>query len=256
MRDDGADQGGRFTNLPAPPLLRRSQALFLDFDGTLVAIAATPGLVRVTPELPELLEALSLMLDRAVAVVSGRPIDDLERVIAPFSGALAGQHGLERRDIAGATVRAPSVPALASVRPRLAQFATRHDGVILEDKGCSLALHYRQAPGLACACKALVRSVAEVGGGAFQFIDGKMVAELIPRQGGKGRAIAAFLAEPPFYGRTPVFVGDDTTDEDGFAVVNELGGTSVHVGPGPTAARCRFAGVGDVLAWFVRSLER
>lgn len=249
MRDESA----RITRLP-PPLLHRGHALFLDFDGTLVAIAAAPNLVQVPAELPGLLSALSVMLDRAIAVVSGRPVDELAQMVAPFLGALAGQHGLERRGACGAVIRCPAEPALGRIRMALARFAARHEGVALEDKGRSLALHYRQAPALAPAVKALVRRIADACDGALTFIDGKMVAELIPRETGKGRAIAAFLAEPPFRGRSPVFVGDDTTDEAGFAVVNERGGTSVHVGDGPTAAHYRFADVSDVLAWFARSL--
>jgi trehalose 6-phosphate phosphatase len=248
------DDGG--AGLPAPPLLSRDEALFLDFDGTLVAIAPAPDRVQVAPELPELLHALSAMLDGAVALVSGRTVDDLARLIAPFAGALAGQHGLERRGLDGAVIRPPAEPALARLRPEFARFAARHDGVVLEDKGSGLALHYRRAPGLASACQALVRGAAEAGGDAFTAIDGKMLSELVPRRGGKGRAIAGFLAEAPFHGRTPVFVGDDTTDEDGFAEVNERGGTSVHVGGGATAARYRLADVGDVLAWLACSLVR
>jgi trehalose 6-phosphate phosphatase len=244
------------TRLPVPPLLRRDQALFLDFDGTLVAIAPSPDLVRVAPELPDLLRALSLMLDGAIALVSGRTVDDLARLVAPFSGALAGQHGLERRSLDGTVIRSPAEPTLAPIRREFARFAAMHHGVFLEDKGCGLALHYRQAPALASACKTLVQRVAEAGGDAFTFIDGKMVAELTPRQGGKGRAIATFLAETPFHGRMPVFVGDDTTDEDGFAVINDLGGASIHVGEGATAARYRLADVGDVLAWLDASLGR
>ena len=249
-------RGDGITRLPAPPLLRRDQALFLDFDGTLVAIAPAPDLVRVAPELPDLLQALSAMLDQAIALVSGRTVDDLARRIAPFSGVLAGQHGLERRSLDGAVARSAADPALAPIRHEFTRFAARHDGVTLEDKGAGLALHYRQAPGLASACKTLVQRAAEASGGAFTFIGGKMVAELTPRRGGKGRAIAAFLAEAPFRGRMPVFVGDDTTDEDGFTVVNNLGGASVHVGEGATAARYGLAAVGDVHAWLARSLGR
>jgi trehalose 6-phosphate phosphatase len=250
MRDDG------LTRLPAPPLLHRDHALFLDFDGTLVEIAPAPDLVRVAPELPDLLHALSVMLEGAVALVSGRTVDDLARRIAPFAGALAGQHGLERRSLEGTVTRSSADPALAPIRLEFARFAARHDGVTLEDKGAGLALHYRGAPGCASACKTLVQRAAQSGGDAFTFIDGKMVAELSPRRGGKGRAIAAFLAEPPFRGRMPVFVGDDTTDEDGFGVVNDLGGASVHVGESATAARYGLATVGDVLAWLAWSLGR
>ena len=240
--------------LPAPQSLRRDQSLFLDFDGTLVDIAASPDEVRVPPELPRLLAALADMLDGAVALVSGRLLAELADLVAPFAGAIAGQHGLERRRGDGSVTRAPAEPALDRIRPVLAEFAARHQGLMLEDKGVTLALHYRQAPALAAACSSLGRLAALTSGGALKAIEGKMVIELAPRLGGKGRAIAAFLAEPPFHGCSPVFVGDDTTDEDGFAMVDQLGGVSVRVGDGSTAARHRLATVADVWAWLARSL--
>jgi trehalose 6-phosphate phosphatase len=238
----------------APPPLHRGQALFLDFDGTLVEIAPSPGLVQVPAELPHLLSELADRLDGAVAVVSGRPLDELARMLAPFAGGIAGNHGLERRDGDGIVTRCLVHPELDRCRPLVAGFATRHDGVRLEDKGGSLALHYRQAPSLGARCRALIRRAAQASNGALAAVAGKMVIELMPRSGGKGRAIADFLADAPFHGRLPVFIGDDTTDEDGFAVVNRLGGVSVHVGCGATIARHNLATVGDVLAWLARGL--
>jgi trehalose 6-phosphate phosphatase len=239
-----------------PPPLHRGQALFLDFDGTLVEIAPAPGLVQVPAELPHLLGEVSDRLGGAVAVVSGRPLDELANMIAPFAGAIAGQHGLERRLVDGSLTRCRAPPKLAEARSALGEFAAWHDGVVLEDKGGSLALHYRQAPAARASCRTLVRRLALQSGGALAALDGKMVIELMPRSGGKGRAIADFLAHPPFHGRLPVFIGDDTTDEDGFAVVNRLGGISVHVGGGATIARHNLATVGDVWAWLTRGLAK
>ena len=193
MRDESA----RITRLP-PPLLHRGHALFLDFDGTLVAIAAAPNLVQVPAELPGLLSALSVMLDRAIAVVSGRPVDELAQMVAPFLGALAGQHGLERRGACGAVIRCPAEPALGRIRMALARFAARHEGVALEDKGRSLALHYRQAPALAPAVKALVRRIADACDGALTFIDGKMVAELIRERPARDARSPHFLPSRRF----------------------------------------------------------
>jgi len=237
----------------APPLCR-DQALFLDFDGTLVEIAPSPSSVHVPSELPHLLGALSDRLDGAVAVVSGRPLDELARMLDPFSGAIAGDHGLERRCCDGTVTRSLVHPELKRLRPLIAGFATSHEGLLLEDKGRSLALHYRHAPSLAARCRALMRSAAQASNGALTAVPGKMVIELMPRSGGKGRAIADFLANAPFHGRLPVFVGDDTTDEDGFAVVNRLGGLSIHVGTGATVARHNLATVSEVLAWLARAL--
>ena len=237
-----------------PPPLRRDQALFLDFDGTLVEIASVPHLVRVPAELPQLLARLAGRLGGAVAVVSGRPLDELSRMLAPFAGPIAGDHGLERRRSDGNVADCPAVPELARFRRLIAAFAERHDGVIFEDKGCTLALHYRQAPSVGALCDALVRQAADASNGALVAVPGKMVIEMMPRSAGKGRAISDFLAGPPFHGRVPVFIGDDTTDEDGFTVVNRLGGASVHVGPGVTVARYNFATVGEVWAWLRRGL--
>jgi trehalose 6-phosphate phosphatase len=245
--------GAALGELPAPPALCRYNALFLDFDGTLVEIAPAPDLVRVAPELPYLLGEVADLLDGSLALVSGRPLDELAGLLTPFSGAIAGQHGRERRRSDGRVLRFPVPPALARAAPVMADFAERHPGVMLEDKGGSLALHYRQAPWLAAACGALVRHLVDASGGALKAIDGKMVVELMSRSAGKGQAIASFLVEPPFLGRVPVFVGDDVGDEEGFAVVDRLDGISVHVGDGPTMARHRLAAVGDVLAWLAQA---
>jgi trehalose 6-phosphate phosphatase len=237
-----------------PPPLGRGQALFLDFDGTLVEIAPTPDLIQVPAELPHLLAQLTKRLGGAVAVVSGRPLNQLANMLAPFTGGIAGDHGLERRCSDGNVTRCLEHPELRHLRPLIAAFATRHEGVLLEDKGCSVALHYRRAPALGAVCHALVRQAVDESNGALVTVAGKMVIELMPRSAGKGRAISGFLADVPFHGRSPVFVGDDTTDEDGFAVVNRLGGVSVHIGGGTTIAHYGLATVGDVWTWLVRGL--
>src|SRR6516164_10863083 len=189
-----------------PPPLRCDQALFLDFDGTLVEIASAPNLVRVPAELPHLLGELADRLGGAVAVVSGRALDELARMLAPFAGGIAGDHGLERRYGDGNVTRCRAHPELDRFRPLVAGFAARHDGVFLEDKGGSLALHYRQAPSLGARCRALVRRAAQASNGALAAVAGKMVIELMPRSTGKGRVIADFLADAPFHGRLPVFI--------------------------------------------------
>jgi trehalose 6-phosphate phosphatase len=253
MSGDNTDLG-ETAAWPIVPPLHRGQSLFLDFDGTLVDIAAAPDLVRVAPEVAPLLTAAALLLDGAVAIVSGRPAEELARLLAPFSGVVVGQHGREFRQGEGNVIRCPDEPALARIRAPLADFAACHDGVFLEDKGGTLALHYREAPSLAQACRAFAKHAILASDGGLAAVDGKMVVDIVPRPCGKGRAIADLLAAPPFHGSVPVFVGDDTADEDGFVVVDRLGGISVHVGDGSTLARHRLRSVGDVLAWLARSV--
>src|SRR5215475_4530888 len=120
-----------------PPLLRDDQALFLDFDGTVVEIASEPHLVNVPAELPQLLTGLTDRLAGAVAVVSGRRLEELARMLAPFAGAIAGGHGLDRRRSNGNVSHCQADPQLDRFRPSIAVFATRHEGVLLEDKGSS-----------------------------------------------------------------------------------------------------------------------
>ena len=235
-----------------PPELQRLNALFLDFDGTLVEIAPSPGQVDAPPELRALLVAVAARLDGAVAVISGRSLDDLARQLRPFAGVLIGQHGLERRRSDGRVIRWSAAPALAKIRARLAEFARHHEGVMVEDKGATIALHFRSAPWLAARCRDIVRRAIDATGGTYEAIDGKMVVELVPEGSGKGGAIAALVAEPPFAGRVPIFVGDDSVDEEGFSVIDRLGGVSVHVGRGPSVARHRLGSVAEVRAWLAR----
>ncbi|HEX3881088.1 MAG TPA: trehalose-phosphatase [Stellaceae bacterium] len=235
-----------------PPLLSRGDALFVDFDGTLVELAPTPADIHVPAGLPGLLTSVSGRLGGAVALVSGRRLADLVPLVAPFAGAIVGQHGSEIRYPDGRVAAASGDGAVEEARVRLAPFAARHRGIVLEDKGAAVALHYRGAPDHANACRAAARDAVEASGGGLRAIDGNRVVELVPRQVGKGGAIALLVAETPFIGRVPVFVGDDATDEDGFAEVDALGGISVKVGGGRSVARYRLPDVAAVLAWIAR----
>lgn len=232
------------------PSLAEEDALFLDFDGTIVEIAATPDEVRVENDLPDLLGQVAKKLRGAVAVVSGRSLAGLVRLLSPFEGALAGVHGLERRTPSGTMIIPPPEPSLDVVRPMIEKFAAITRGVILEDKKRSLALHFRARPDIACACRQVADEAARLAHGRLAVLTGKMAVELRPQKANKGQAILGFLAEPPFQGRRAVFVGDDHTDEDGFETVNRLGGISIHVGaPMSTAARFRLEGVPEVIDW-------
>lgn len=228
-------------------------ALFLDVDGTLLRIAATPDAVIVESKTVRLLAGAHRATDGALALISGRSIGDVDRLFAPLVMPVAGQHGFERRDAAGAVRRyAEPSPQLPSLHARLEAFARTHPGVLVEDKALTLAAHYRLAPAAEPALAALVALLAAESRGALEVHRGKMVFELRPGGRDKGTAIAEFMDEPPFRGRTAVFIGDDLTDEHGFVVVNELGGVTVKVGHGASAARLRLRDVDEVHEWLDR----
>lgn len=220
---------------PLPPALDDSCALFLDVDGTLLEFAPDPDAVSVPPPLRETLRALAARLDGAVALVSGRPVATLDELFAPLKLPLAGMHGLERRNGAR-KARAPRAPdALDRVRGEAETLSGRHPGTVVEDKGTALGLHWRRAPQHGPAMRAFAEAALPRLPG-YRLQHGDHVVELRPGGADKGDAIAAFLREAPFHGRRPVFVGDDLTDEHGFAVVNARDGWSVLVGDRDTSA--------------------
>lgn len=226
-------------------------ALFLDVDGTLLEIAETPQSVHVPDGLRQLLFRLSVHFDGALALVSGRTLADLDHLLAPLRLCAAGVHGCELREASGCIVLPHVDPEILDpARRLLTQFVACHEGLLLEDKGYGLALHYRLAPEFAGQVERLVTSVCSALGDTFRVQAGKAVFEIRPAAWSKGISIRAFMDQPPFRGRLPVFIGDDVTDEDGFAVVNELGGISVRVGAADaTVARHRIANVTLVLEW-------
>jgi trehalose 6-phosphate phosphatase len=243
--------GGAATDVNTkPPPPSRRDALFIDFDGTLVEIAATPDQVQVMAGLPELLQRVATRLGGALAVISGRPLADLGRLLPGYYGAAAGIHGLERRNASGVVHRLSADPSLDLVWSLVRQFAAVTQGVLIEDKGLAIAIHYRGRPELADACRRLAEQAILLSKDRLTMLTGKMVVELRPRTADKGRAVRAFLAEPEFRDRRPVFVGDDRTDEDGFAVVNELGGTSILVGSAANSrAHYHLGDVAAVIGW-------
>lgn len=209
-------------------------SLFLDFDGTLVDLADTPDAVRVAPGLVPVLRQLHDRLGGRLAIVSGRPIAQIDAMLGPLKLAVAGVHGAERRDARGGLHYAEALP-LAAARVHLQRLADAHPALLLEEKRGALALHYRQAPALRALCEdAMLAAQADSHG--MVLLHGKMVLELKPASSTKGSALADFLNEAPFRGHRPVFAGDDTTDEAGFAYAQQVGGIGVKIGPGPSVA--------------------
>lgn len=239
------------------PAIAANWAFFLDVDGTLLELAEHPGAVVVEAPLVQALGRLREAADGALALISGRSLKDLDRLFAPQRFALAGQHGLERRDAAGSVHRhAGHSAAFEHCRAELAALVEAHHGLMLEDKGATLALHYRRAPQLEPVVDRRVSELLAELDGDYRLQRGKMVLEIKPGGHDKGTAIEAFMREAPFRGRVPVFIGDDVTDEDGFRVVNALGGYSVKVGEGPSVARWRMATAQAVRGWIGSYLDR
>ncbi len=224
-------------------------ALFLDFDGTLVAIADRPQDVRVQPDTLRALTALNELLGGAVAIVTGRDIETIDTFLAPLKLPVAGVHGATRRDFTGSVHSVHDDGRLAATVERLAApLIALHPRLLLERKHGSIALHYRAEPDMEGACLELMRSAVDSVDDAV-LKRGKMVVEAKAHAGDKGSAIADFMCEAPFAGRVPVFAGDDLTDEDAFPKVNALGGATIKVGPGETVASWRAADTDAFLAW-------
>ena len=233
-----------------PPRLQRDNALFLDFDGTLVDIAETPEAVDVPPALVGLLGDLHDWLGGAIAVVSGRQIDVLDRFLAPLRLSAAGEHGVQRRDPSG-EMREQPTQDLTRVLEAANDIAGKFAGLLVERKHAAIALHYRLAPELEAVCREqMQRAIA--GDPRLELLHGKSVFEVKPAGVNKGIAIDAFMKEAPFAGRTPVFAGDDTTDETGFAVVQPLGGIAIKVGSGPSLAQHRLDSPRAVFEWLAQ----
>jgi trehalose 6-phosphate phosphatase len=240
--------------LPAPkPLSLGEASLFLDLDGTLAPIAARPQDVRPDPRRTSLLERLVDATDGRLAVVSGRTLCDIDRILEGCVVPVAAVHGLVMRDPQGRLTEAAPHPGLAHAVADLSAFAARDGGLIVEDKGLSVALHFRLAPPYADAARACAREVAARTGLALQ--EGDMVEELRTPGPSKGDSVRCFMDMPPFAGATPIFVGDDATDEDGFEAAGALGGMGVAVGRHRAVnAHYRLAGVEAALAWLEAAL--
>ena len=231
----------------ALPPLQRSTALFLDFDGTLAEIAPQPDAVQLPAGLLGLLLRLADGLDGALAIVTGRPLADLDAFLAPLKLPVAAEHGALRRLATGELTegRPPDLGLATAVAEAL---VSQHPGLRLERKTSSVALHYRQRPALEAECLAALAEACDRTPGT-ELQRGKCVVEVKPLGVDKGLAMAGFMKEPPFAGRSPWFAGDDLTDEPGFVWVQQAGGVAVKVGQGATAARHRVEGPAVLRAW-------
>ena len=231
-------------------------AFFLDFDGTLARIVPDPERASVEARTLAALRRLRETAGGAVAVVSGRSIAQLDRMLHPLRLPAAGVHGLERRDAAG-TLR--TTPFDAAAQHRLAAtvgaFVGDRPGLLGEVKPGSVALHYRKRPEMEADSLAFAIELARADP-RIRIVEGKKVVEMKLSPRTKGHAIADFMTEPPFAGRRPFFAGDDVTDEAGFSLVNEMGGVSLKVGPGETHARYRIDGTDAFALWLERLAGR
>jgi trehalose 6-phosphate phosphatase len=241
--------------LQAPPAPRFDAiSLFVDLDGTIAPLELTPQAVGPDQERRRLLDHLLARLGGRLAVVSGRALADLDRVLEGRVPAVGAVHGLVRRTTDGRILEAAGPRRMAEALSALRAFAKTDPALLVEDKGAAAALHYRRHPEAGPASRDLVAALGDRLG--LEVRQGDMVAELGERGPHKGAVVAAFMTEPPFSGHPPVFLGDDLTDEDGFAAAQALGGYGVVVGRRrPTVARYALKDVAEARAWLAAGLD-
>jgi trehalose 6-phosphate phosphatase len=235
---------------PPPPAL--DWCLFLDVDGTLVELTDTPSQTAADAQIKSLLREVSERLGGAVALISGRKIETLDQLFSPLKLPAAGLHGVERRKFDGSIQGASFVDSrLDLARAALKSLVDAHPGTLLEDKERTIAVHFRTAPQFADAMRDGVVEIANSLGRDYHIQSGKMMFEIKPRGFTKATAIRSFMKESPFRGRRPVFIGDDLTDQDGFAMVESQGGLSVGVGD-HVQGQYYLANVPAVRAWLAQ----
>jgi trehalose 6-phosphate phosphatase len=233
-------------------------SLFLDVDGTLLDIADSPDDVVTPAGLLEALAKTERKLDGALALISGRSVEDLDRLFAPLRLRASGVHGAQARfDPKAPAVRSPGAIELpTSLWTALKEAVRPFPGAFVENKRFSFAVHYRLAPHAEEALReAITQLVKADWQSPIEVMDAHCAIELKAPGHDKGRVIATFLSDPPFAGRTPIFVGDDTTDEPGFAVVSAHGGFAYSVGRRRVGALGAFERPAEVRDWLAAFAE-
>lgn len=241
---------GNAAVLPAPEPLDPAAgfSIFLDFDGTLAEIADHPDDVVVAPGLPQVLTRLAAQLDGRLAIVSGRALAVLDRMLGTIPVAMAGSHGGEFRPCGSPVATALAEPLPVPVCQALERFARDNGGLVFEAKPYSAAVHYRDRTDVAEPLTTFAAELAAQHGMGLKH--GKMVVELTMPGSDKGTAVSRFMELPPFAGTRPLFIGDDVTDEDAFAAVRRFDGGGILVGPmRPTRALWRLDSVAAVHTW-------
>jgi trehalose 6-phosphate phosphatase len=229
-RPGSADQILDWINTDPAQLLSNC-CIFLDVDGTLIEFREDPVSATADSELIALLQDTAAMFGGALALVSGRLLATLDTMLAPLRLPASGLYGLERRDADGAVHRRlNSVQALDSARGMITDFAVAHPGLIVEDKGTAIALHYRRAPAYGADCRRTAYAAVAGLWPLYLVIEGSMVVDIVPTGASKATAIEEFLLEPPFARRIPIALGDDFSDCDAFSAVHRHGGVAVAVG--------------------------
>ena len=225
-------------------------ALFLDLDGTLLDIQATPRDVVVPDDLVETLQALHTLFNGALAIITGRQVEDADKLLAPLKLATAGVHGVELRTTPGAAVKtvAPKFPHDLLVA--IETLAAKLDGVDVEPKGAAISVHYRRAPMLRDTAEAALKALLRGRSHRLELSHGRMVFEVKPRAFSKGEALELLLQENAFRGRLPIMIGDDIPDVAALNVAAERGGLGLKVaGEFFKPAGADFAGPPDVRRW-------
>jgi trehalose 6-phosphate phosphatase len=231
-----------------------TSAIFLDFDGTLTELAARPDAVVIAPGLPETLRRLSGALNGALAIVSGRPVAEIDHYLYPTVLPVAGVHGAERRGSDG-HLRRMAAPNIDLVVAAAQALAARYPALLVEVKPGAVAVHYRQAPELEHICLDAMTQALSLADGMV-LLRGKMVVELKPHRASKGLAVRSFLQDDaPFKGRCPWFIGDDVTDEAAFEAVQSMRGVAIKIGAGETLAQHRLDSPAELRRWLDAAVD-